>query len=137
VKHNIEHGHQDGSRCDPPGGRSGPSHSRRRRVRRRRARRPAGAILTFGVKPTYPASSYGYIRALPKEDGSPVRKVEAFVEKPDATTAARYVADGNLWNSGNFMFRAEVTLRELGRLEPEIRKAVKGAVDNLGWHGQK
>jgi mannose-1-phosphate guanylyltransferase / mannose-6-phosphate isomerase len=91
----------------------------------------AGAIVTFGVKPTYPASSYGYIRALPKEDGSPVRKVEAFVEKPDAPTAARYLADGYLWNSGNFMFRAEVMLRELGRLEPEIRKAAKGAVDNL------
>jgi mannose-1-phosphate guanylyltransferase / mannose-6-phosphate isomerase len=91
----------------------------------------AGAIVTFGVKPTYPASSYGYIRAEPAEDDSPVRKVEAFVEKPDAPTAARYVADGYLWNSGNFMFRGEVMLRELGRLEPEIRKAAKGAVDNL------
>ena len=58
-----------------------------------------------------------------------MRKVEAFVEKPDAATAARYVADGYLWNSGNFMFRAEVMLRELARLEPEIRKAAKGAVD--------
>jgi mannose-1-phosphate guanylyltransferase/mannose-6-phosphate isomerase len=91
----------------------------------------AGAIVTFGVKPTYPASSYGYIRAQPPEDGSPVRKVAAFVEKPDAATAARYLTDGYLWNSGNFMFRAEVMLRELGRLEPEIRKAAKGAVDNL------
>src|ERR1700733_2163559 len=90
-----------------------------------------GAIVTLGVKPTYPASSYGYIRAQPEEDGSPVRKVGAFVEKPDAATAARYVADGYLWNSGNFMFRAEVMLRELGRLEPEIWKAAKGAVDNL------
>src|SRR4029077_19369270 len=83
------------------------------------------------VKPTYPASSYGYIRAQAPEDGSPVCKVAAFVEKPDAATAARYVADGYLWNSGNFMFRAEVMLRELGRLEPEIRKAAKGAVDSV------
>jgi mannose-1-phosphate guanylyltransferase/mannose-6-phosphate isomerase len=59
----------------------------------------AGAIVTFGVKPTYPASSYGYIRAQPEEDGSPVRKVAAFIEKPDAATAARYVADGYLWNA--------------------------------------
>jgi mannose-1-phosphate guanylyltransferase / mannose-6-phosphate isomerase len=91
----------------------------------------AGAIVTFGVKPTYPASSYGYIRVQPEEDASPVRKVAAFVEKPDAATAARYVADGYLWNSGNFMFRAEVMLGELGRLEPEIRKAAKSAVDEL------
>ena len=54
----------------------------------------AGSIVTFGVKPTYPASSYGYIRAQPAEDDSPVRKVAAFVEKPDAATATRYVADG-------------------------------------------
>jgi mannose-1-phosphate guanylyltransferase/mannose-6-phosphate isomerase len=91
----------------------------------------AGSIVTFGVKPTYPASSYGYIRAHASQDGSPVCKVEAFVEKPDTATAARYVADGYLWNSGNFMFRAEVMLRELGRLEPDIRKAAKTAVDNL------
>jgi mannose-1-phosphate guanylyltransferase/mannose-6-phosphate isomerase len=91
----------------------------------------AGAIVTFGVKPTYPASSYGYIRPQPAPDGAAVCKVEAFVEKPDAATAARYVADGYLWNSGNFMFRAEVMLRELARLEPDIRNAAKGAVDHL------
>ena len=91
----------------------------------------AGAIVTFGVKPTYPASSYGYIRPQPAPDATAVHKVEAFVEKPDAATAAKYVADGYLWNSGNFMFRAEVMLRELARLEPEIRNAAKAAVDNL------
>jgi mannose-1-phosphate guanylyltransferase / mannose-6-phosphate isomerase len=91
----------------------------------------AGSIVTFGVKPTYPASSYGYIRPQPAPDATAVHKVEAFVEKPDAATAAKYVADGYLWNSGNFMFRAEVMLRELARLEPEIRNAAKAAVDNL------
>jgi Mannose-6-phosphate isomerase/Nucleotidyl transferase len=44
---------------------------------------------------------------------------------------ARYVADGYLCSSGNFIFRAEVMLRELARLEPEIRTAAKGAVDHL------
>ena len=42
--------------------------------------------------------------------------VEAFVEKPDAETAARYVAEGYLWNSGNFLFRADVLLEELRAL---------------------
>ena len=91
----------------------------------------AGSIVTFGVKPTYPASSYGYIRPQPAQEGAAVCKAEAFVEKPDAATAARYVVDGYLWNSGNFMFRAEVMLRELARLEPDIRNAAKGAVDHL------
>jgi hypothetical protein len=43
-------------------------------------------------------------------DGDLGRKVEAFVEKLEAATPARYLADGCLWYSGNFMFRAEVTL---------------------------
>ena len=92
----------------------------------------AGSIVTFGVEADLSGLELRlYPRPAAQEDGGPVRKVGAFVEKPDAATAARYVADGYLWNSGNFMFRAEVMLRELGRLEPEIRKAAKGAVDNL------
>jgi mannose-1-phosphate guanylyltransferase / mannose-6-phosphate isomerase len=91
----------------------------------------AGTIVTFGVKPTYPATSYGYIRSKPPIDGAAVRQVEAFVEKPKEETAARYIEDGYLWNSGNFMFRAEVMLRELSRFEPSIASAVKDAVDNI------
>ena len=41
--------------------------------------------------------------------------MEAFVEKPDAATAARYVSEGYLWNSGNFLFRADVLAEELQR----------------------
>jgi mannose-1-phosphate guanylyltransferase/mannose-6-phosphate isomerase len=91
----------------------------------------AGSIVTFGVKPTYPASNYGYIRAKPPGNGSAVCEVEAFVEKPDEATAARYVHDGYLWNSGNFMFRADVMLGELSRHAPAIRNAAKDAVDNM------
>jgi mannose-1-phosphate guanylyltransferase/mannose-6-phosphate isomerase len=91
----------------------------------------AGSIVTFGVKPTYPAANYGYIRAMPAANGSAVCQVEAFVEKPDAATAARYVDDGYLWNSGNFMFRADVMLGELSRLAPAVRDAAKDAVDSM------
>jgi mannose-1-phosphate guanylyltransferase/mannose-6-phosphate isomerase len=64
----------------------------------------AGHIVTFGLPPSEPRTSYGYIRrgAALAFDGS---AVEAFVEKPDSATAARYVAAGYLWNSGNFLFR--------------------------------
>jgi mannose-1-phosphate guanylyltransferase / mannose-6-phosphate isomerase len=91
----------------------------------------AGAIVTFGVKPTYPASSYGYIRPKLPVNGSAVRAVEAFVEKPEEATAARYLNEGYLWNSGNFMFRAEVMLREIAQFEPAIGNAAKKAVANI------
>jgi mannose-1-phosphate guanylyltransferase/mannose-6-phosphate isomerase len=97
----------------------------------------AGRIVTFGIKPTEPKTSFGYI--LPGEaiGKTGVHGVKRFVEKPDAATAAGYVRDGYLWNSGNFLFRADVLLAELARLEPEmadaIQAAVKNATDDLGF----
>jgi mannose-1-phosphate guanylyltransferase/mannose-6-phosphate isomerase len=90
----------------------------------------AGRIVTFGIKPTEPKTSYGYI--LPGEPigGNGVFPVKSFVEKPDAAAAARYVRDGYLWNSGNFLFRADVLLSELARLEPEMAEAIEAAVTN-------
>jgi len=91
----------------------------------------AGFIVTFGIKPDHPATGYGYIRAGDPIDGAgDARKVAAFVEKPDAAKAQRFVEDGYLWNSGNFVFRADVMLEELNRFEPEIAGAVKSAVEN-------
>jgi mannose-1-phosphate guanylyltransferase / mannose-6-phosphate isomerase len=89
-----------------------------------------GAIVTFGIKPDHPATGYGYIRVgEPLSTGGQVRKVAAFVEKPDAETAQRFVAEGYLWNSGNFIFRADVMLEELRRFEPDMASAAAGAVD--------
>ncbi len=90
----------------------------------------AGRIVTFGIKPTEPKTSYGYIRRGKVIGPKDVYAVEAFVEKPDAATAARYVSEGYLWNSGNFLFRADVLLQELQRFEPAMATAVQTAVDN-------
>src|SRR5262245_5432318 len=60
-----------------------------------------GRIVTFGIEPTHPATSYGYIRPGGKLNGASARTVEAFVEKPDAATAATYMTQRYLWNSGN------------------------------------
>jgi mannose-1-phosphate guanylyltransferase/mannose-6-phosphate isomerase len=88
-----------------------------------------GAIVTFGIKPDHPATGYGYIRAgEPIDAAGKVRKVAAFVEKPDAATAQRFVEEGYLWNSGNFIFRADVMLEELKRFEPDMASAAAGAV---------
>src|SRR6185369_15040761 len=88
----------------------------------------AGRIVTFGIKPTEPKTSYGYILPGDKIGGKGVNAVKRFVEKPDAATAATYVRDGYLWNSGNFLFRADVLLGEVARLEPDMGKAIEAAV---------
>ena len=67
-----------------------------------------GYIVTFGIKPSYPETGYGYINVTDKhiERGF---KVNKFVEKPNKELAEKYLADGNyFWNSGIFMFKASV-----------------------------
>ena len=91
----------------------------------------AGRIVTFGIKPSAPATSYGYIRPGAKLNGGATLAVQAFVEKPDAATAARYMADKYLWNSGNFMFRADVMLDEITRFEPAMAEAARAAVAEM------
>src|ERR1051325_10363012 len=97
----------------------------------------AGHIVTFGITPSAPKTSYGYIRRGKPIGSDPVYAVEAFVEKPNADTAARYLAEGYLWNSGNFLLRADVLLAELTRYEPAmvtaVEKAVAGASNDLGF----
>jgi len=90
-----------------------------------------GHIVTFGIRPTAPATSYGYIRPGARLNGAAALSVEAFVEKPDAITAARYVAENYLWNSGNFMFRADVMLDEITKFEPAMAEAARAAVAEL------
>jgi mannose-1-phosphate guanylyltransferase / mannose-6-phosphate isomerase len=93
-----------------------------------RAAAEAGRIVTFGIKPTEPKTSYGYILPGDSVGGGSVHAVKRFVEKPDAATAAQYVKNGYLWNSGNFLFRADVLLSELERLEPEIAAAITDSI---------
>ncbi len=89
----------------------------------------SGALALFGIRPTRPETGYGYIRVgepLAPETG--VRKAAAFVEKPDADTASRYVRDGYLWNSGIFLLPAAGVLDALSKYAPEVRSAAERAV---------
>ena len=88
-------------------------------------------IVMFGVQPTRAAIEYGYIRPGPPLAPG-LFAIERFVEKPDAETAARYVADGYLWNSGNFVFRAGFLLQEYRHFEPESAAAVEAAIEGAG-----
>lgn len=90
-----------------------------------------GRIVTFGVKPDRPATEYGYIRPGAKVGGG-VFAIEQFVEKPDAATAQRYVAEGYLWNSGNFVFVAGDLLTEYGTFDADTVAAAKAAIDAAG-----
>jgi mannose-1-phosphate guanylyltransferase/mannose-6-phosphate isomerase len=90
-----------------------------------------GYIVTFGVKPDRPAIDYGYICAGPAV-GEGVYTVKNFFEKPDAPTASRYIKEGYLWNSGNFMFSADTILDDYRAFEPKSADAVAAAVANAG-----
>jgi len=88
-----------------------------------------GSIVVFGLKPDAPRTGFGYIRRGAALAGEPsLHPVEAFVEKPDAATAQRYVADGYLWNSGNFLFRAGALLAAFDAHAPDILAAAREAV---------
>ena len=89
-----------------------------------------GRIVTFGMTPTAPETGFGYIEAgeeLPDAPG--VRAITNFVEKPDAETAARFVAEGgHLWNSGMFVASAATLLAELARHAGPMLEAVRAAM---------
>jgi len=71
-------------------------------------------LVTFGIKPTFAETGFGYIEAHGED-------VKAFHEKPDVITATRYVEAGNYyWNSGMFCFKAGVFLAELETYAPEM-----------------
>lgn len=87
------------------------------------------AIATLGVKPSYPATGYGYIEQGEQTGtygGLPVYRVNRFTEKPDRQTAEEFIATGRFsWNSGMFIFRAGVVLQELRIHAPEIITPLK------------
>lgn len=88
-----------------------------------------GMFALFGMRPTEPATGFGYIEAgaeLPLEDvAQPVHKAVRFVEKPPIRQAREFVAQGNyLWNGGMFVFRADRFLAALSQLQPEIHAAI-------------
>jgi mannose-1-phosphate guanylyltransferase / mannose-6-phosphate isomerase len=83
-----------------------------------------GYVALFGMRPTEPATGYGYIHAgppLPDSGQEGTCSVHRFVEKPDAGTAKQFIADGGYyWNGGMFVFRADVFLKLLEQHQPEI-----------------
>lgn len=92
-------------------------------------------IVTFGIRPTYPAESFGYIQragSIAAEDVAAFQ-VEKFREKPDRATAKEYVAAGTFyWNSGIFLWRASTILDALRTNVPEMREHIAAIADAIG-----
>jgi mannose-1-phosphate guanylyltransferase len=99
-----------------------------------------GAVATIGIRPDRPETGYGYLKVgarlkalgRGKKAFHPAR-VERFVEKPDLVTASRYLAEGGyLWNSGIFLFRADVILEEIRRAMPVLGEQLAVIEKSLG-----
>jgi len=97
-----------------------------------------GYLVTFGIKPSYAETGFGYIQAEPENDELGMMNVKLFHEKPDVETAKSYIEQNSkfgiehstlfLWNSGMFCFKAGVFLSELENYAPEIYQACKKAM---------
>lgn len=93
-----------------------------------------GAIYTFGIKPTWPSPSYGYLERGPHvrtDDKIKHYELARFKEKPDIGTAQRYLEDGRyFWNSGIFVWTPQVILDEVRRFLPEHHSRISGLVEH-------
>ncbi len=94
------------------------------------------SIVTFGIPPTHPATGYGYIQfdreRHRRSAGFPFYRVSAFKEKPDVETARRFLTAGTYyWNSGIFLWRADVFGRMLERYAPDMDAHWKRVLETL------
>lgn len=90
-----------------------------------------GKLVTFGINPDKPETGYGYIEVL-ENDVNECKKIISFIEKPNLENANKYLASSNYyWNSGIFMFKASVYLKELEKYEPEIFSVCKKTCQSI------
>ena len=98
-----------------------------------------GRLVTFGIVPYGPETGFGYIKSFQElSKQNPTSEIERFVEKPNLKLAEKFVKDKcYLWNSGIFLFKASVFLKELEKFEPEIlricRKALKNGIKDFDF----
>jgi mannose-1-phosphate guanylyltransferase len=95
------------------------------------------AIVTIGIVPSRPETGYGYMKVSAQESGQ-LRRVDAFVEKPDLATAEGYLASGDyLWNAGMFICRARHLLDEIREHLPETAAGLERIAATLGGSPQE
>ncbi len=83
-----------------------------------------GYLVTFGIKPNYPATGYGYIE-IADLMFEKIYKVNSFKEKPDKKTAEKFLNSGKfLWNSGMFIWNLGSIIVEYKKHQPEIMNLI-------------
>jgi len=92
------------------------------------------SLVTLGIVPDKPETGYGYIKCGKEikdvSPGNPLYKVKQFVEKPNTEKAESYIRSGGyFWNSGMFLFKASVYLKELEEFQPEILASCKSSLE--------
>ncbi|MHC4715494.1 MAG: mannose-1-phosphate guanylyltransferase [Planctomycetota bacterium] len=91
------------------------------------------ALLTFGIRPTFPHTGLGYIHCGPPSGGGPARRVVGFKEKPDHHTALTYVESGQyFWNSGMFVWRVDTIRKAMQQFLPESAEKLTPVGDAAG-----
>lgn len=97
------------------------------------AARMPDTLVTIGIKPTHPATGYGYVQFdASEEHNDAVYKVRTFAEKPDVSTAERFLDSGDfLWNSGIFVWRADAILANIKRYLPRMWDAFSMAAPHV------
>ena len=93
-------------------------------------------IVTLGIKPTYPATGFGYVQTAENITGNEKIKqfkVEQFVEKPDEQTATNYLKQGGFyWNSGLFIFKISVFIDSIKQFAPDLYNDLKKIQADFG-----
>ena len=95
-----------------------------------------GDIVTLGIDPHYPATGYGYIevtdQVLDRQGALEAHCVDGFREKPDASTAVKFVESGrHYWNAGMFIFKVSTMIEKLKAHLPEVWEKVSSIKDDL------
>lgn len=91
-------------------------------------------IVTLGIEPSRPETGYGYIEMGERIGGNtPTYRVTRFTEKPNVEIAKDFLLKGTyLWNSGMFVFRADVILREMQKYLPKMHKSLMEIYEHIG-----
>ncbi len=96
-------------------------------------------IVTLGIEPSRLETGYGYIEMGERTAGSiPTYRIARFTEKPNSEVAKDFILKGTyLWNSGMFIFRADVILREIEKYLPKLHKSLMEIYKNLGEENEE
>lgn len=96
------------------------------------------ALVTLGIKPTYPNTGYGYIQHRTKAKEENVYEVKTFTEKPNLELAKTFVESGDfLWNAGIFIWKINTILAAFEKYQPEMHELFAGEKSRFNTHEEK